>query len=83
MFENIDLCQIKDENTSELVARLLYLVEKLSLDLRDAQSEIQRLRDEVNRLKGEQGLPKIKEYAQAAAKRSLFGKRTAQATATP
>jgi len=28
--------------------------------LRDAQIENQRLRDEVNRLKGEQGKPKIK-----------------------
>lgn len=35
-------------------------MEKLSADLRDAQIEIQRLRDEVNRLKGEQGKPKIK-----------------------
>ena len=60
MLENIDLNQIQDENARELVARLLNLVEKLSLDLRDAQSEIQRLRDEVNRLKGEQGKPKIK-----------------------
>jgi hypothetical protein len=38
----------------------LNLVEKLSADLRDAQAEIQRLRDENNRLKGEQGKPKIK-----------------------
>jgi hypothetical protein len=28
-------------------------------DLRDAQAEIQRLRDENNRLKGEQGKPNI------------------------
>jgi len=35
-------------------------VEKLSADLRDAQIENQRLRDENNRLKGEQGKPKIK-----------------------
>jgi len=60
MLENIDLSQIQDENIRELVAQLLNLVEKLSLDLRDAQAEIQRLRDEVNRLKGEQGQPKIK-----------------------
>ncbi len=60
MLEQIDLSQIQDKNARELVARLLNLVEKLSLDLRDAQSEIQRLRDEVNRLKGEQGQPKIK-----------------------
>jgi len=60
MFENLDLSQIQDENARELIGRLLNLVEKLSADLRDAQAEIQRLRDEVNRLKGEQGQPKIK-----------------------
>jgi hypothetical protein len=60
MFDNLDLSSIPDENTRELVGRLLNLVEKLSADLRDAQAEIQRLRDENNRLKGEQGKPKIK-----------------------
>jgi hypothetical protein len=39
---------------------LLNLVEAVSTDLRNAQAEIQRLRDEINRLKGEQGKPKIK-----------------------
>ena len=60
MFDNFDLTSIQDENSRELVGRLLNLVEKLSADLRDAQAEIQRLRDENNRLKGEQGKPKIK-----------------------
>ena len=59
-FDNIDLNAIQDENARELIRQLLNLVEKLSADLRDAQVEIQRLRDEVNRLKGEQGKPKIK-----------------------
>jgi len=60
MLENLDLNAIQDENTRELIGQLLNLVEKLSADLRDAQLEIQRLRDENNRLKGEQGKPKIK-----------------------
>jgi hypothetical protein len=60
MFEDLDLTSIQDENARELIGRLLNLVEKLSADLRDAQAEIQRLRDENNRLKGEQGKPKIK-----------------------
>ncbi|MEE4255260.1 MAG: transposase [Desulfuromusa sp.] len=59
-FDNIDLNAIQDENARELIRQLLNLVEKLSADLRDAQVENQRLRDEVNRLKGEQGKPKIK-----------------------
>jgi hypothetical protein len=60
MFDNLDLTSIQDENVRELIGRLLNMIEKLSADLRDAQAEIQRLRDENNRLKGEQGRPKIK-----------------------
>ena len=60
MLNDIDLTSIKDENACQLIVRLLNLIEQLSADLRDAQAENQRLRDEVNRLKGEQGKPKIK-----------------------
>jgi hypothetical protein len=37
------------------------LIEAVTSDLRDAQAEIQRLRDENNRLRGEQGKPKVKD----------------------
>ena len=60
MLENIDLSKIQDENVRQLIVRLLNLVEALSADLREAQAENQRLRDENNRLKGEQGKPQIK-----------------------
>ena len=60
MLENLDLESIQDEKARELIRQLLNLVEQLSADLRDAQVEIQRLRDEINRLKGEQGKPSIK-----------------------
>jgi hypothetical protein len=60
MFDDLDLSRIPDENTRELIGRLLNLIEKQAADLRDAQAENQRLRDEVNRLKGEHGKPKIK-----------------------
>src|SRR3990172_2144057 len=60
MLEHLDLNAVQDENARELIVRLLNLIEKLSADLRDAQAENQRLRDEVNRLKGEQGKPQIK-----------------------
>jgi len=56
----VDLSNIQDENARELIVRLLNLIEAVSADLRDAQAEIQRLRDENNRLKGEQGKPNIK-----------------------
>ena len=60
MLDNLDLNAIQDENTRELIRQLLNLVEKLSADLHDLQVENQRLRDEVNRLKGEQGKPRAK-----------------------
>lgn len=56
----IDLSNIQGENARELIIRLMNLIEAVSADLRDAQAEIQRLRDENNRLKGEQGKPNIK-----------------------
>jgi len=58
--DDIDLTAIPDDNIRQLVLRLLNLIESLSADLRDAQAENQRLRDELNRLKGEQGRPKVK-----------------------
>lgn len=60
MLENIDLSTILEEKTRELVKRLLNFIEQLSSRLREAQAENQRLRDENNRLKGEQGQPDIK-----------------------
>jgi hypothetical protein len=60
MLDNLDLNAIQDENARELIRRLLNLIEQLTADLREAQAENQRLRDEINRLKGEQGKPKIK-----------------------
>jgi hypothetical protein len=60
MLEDIDLSSIQDESARQLISQLLNLIEALSADNRDAQAENQRLRDEINRLKGEQGKPKIK-----------------------
>jgi hypothetical protein len=60
MLEDIDLAAIQDENVRQLVLRLLNLIESLAADLREAQTENQRLPEEINRLTGEQGRPKIK-----------------------
>jgi hypothetical protein len=60
MLDDLDLTPITDENARILIQRLLNLIEQLAADLREAQAENQRLRDEVNRLKGEQGKPNIK-----------------------
>jgi hypothetical protein len=60
MLEDLDLHSIADAQARELVSRLLNLLEDVRADLRAAQAEIQRLRNEINRLKGEQGQPMIK-----------------------
>ncbi len=59
MLEDLDLNSIADERARELVRRLLNLLEDAMADLRAAQAENQRLRDEINRLKGEQGTPQV------------------------
>jgi len=59
--QDIDLTELNlDPATHELVQRLLNCIETLVTDLNEAQTEIQRLRDEIARLKGEKGKPKIK-----------------------
>ena len=60
MLDDLDLAGIEDERARALIVRLLNLIEDLAADLRVAQEELQRLRDENNRLKGEQGTPDIK-----------------------
>lgn len=69
MFENIDLSAILEEKTRELVKGLLNFIEQLSSSLREARAENQRLRDENNRLKGEQGKPDIKANVEGEAKK--------------
>ena len=59
--QDIDLAELNlDPPTRDLVQRLLNCIETLVADLNEAQAEIQRLRDEIARLKGEKGKPKIK-----------------------
>jgi hypothetical protein len=60
MLEDLDLHGIADERARALVKRLLNVLEDVRADLRASQAENQRLRDEINRLKGEQGRPTIK-----------------------
>jgi hypothetical protein len=60
MLEDLDLSSIADERARKLVQQLLNVLEDVMADLRAAQAENQCLRDELNRLKGEQGAPAIK-----------------------
>ncbi len=60
MLEEFDPTSIEDEGLRQVVMGLMNVVETLSAKLAEKDEENQRLRDEINRLKGEQGKPKIK-----------------------
>ena len=60
MLENFDPNTIEDEAVRQVILYLMNLVENLHAKVQEQAEEIQRLRDENNRLKGEQGKPKIK-----------------------
>src|SRR5437879_11153646 len=60
MLEDFDPNVIEDESLHQVVIFLMNQVETLSAKLREKDEEMQRLRDEISRLKGEQGKPKIK-----------------------
>ena len=68
MLEDLDLSSSADERARKLVQPLLNVLEEVMVDLRAAQADHQRLRDELNRLKGEQGAPTIKANTPAAQK---------------
>ena len=57
---NINLEEIADEKIREALLGLFNIIEDQAETIRRHQKEIQRLRDENNRLKGEQGKPDIK-----------------------
>ncbi len=65
MIEDVDPTTIEDERLRQVVLSLMNLVEQLSAKVAQQAEEIQRLRDENNRLKGEQGKPKIKPNSKA------------------
>jgi hypothetical protein len=60
MLADFDFSSIPDPGARHAISELLNLVETLTAQHRADQEEIQRLRDEVNRLKGEQRKPTFK-----------------------
>src|SRR2546428_11350405 len=60
MSEDFDPNTIEDEGLRQVVKSLMNLVETLHAKVQEQAEDIQRLRDENNRLKGEQGKPNIK-----------------------
>ena len=79
MLEDLDLSSIADERARELVQQLLNGLEEVMAALRAAQAENQRLRDEINRLKGEQGTPSDQaQHSATASQAVLLGKERRQ-----
>ena len=75
MLEGFDPNAIQDlDGARQAIVELLNLIETLAADDRDLRAEIQRLRDENNRLKGEQGQPKIRPQRSRAACVRVYGK---------
>jgi Transposase IS66 family len=64
--EEFDPSTIEDERVRHVVIWLMNLVETLSAQLQAKDAIIQQLRDELNRLKGEQGKPKIRGNTKAS-----------------
>src|SRR6266480_3059716 len=60
MLEAFDPKTIEDEDLRQIFLYLMNVVETQQVKLAEQAEEIQRLRDEISRLKGEQGKPKIK-----------------------
>lgn len=66
MLENFDPTTIQDETLRQVVIFLMNQVESLHAKVQEQAEEIQRLRDENNRLKGEQGKPVVRPNKPAA-----------------
>jgi len=82
MVEDFDPTTIEDEGLRQVFISLMNLVEHLSVKVAEQAEEIQRLRDENNRLKGEQGKPKILPQHQSE-HRTVFRKRTSCVQTAP
>jgi hypothetical protein len=67
MVEDVDPKSIEDEGLRQMVISLMNLVESLSAKVAQQAEEIQRLRAENHRLKGEQGKPNIKPTSKTTA----------------
>jgi regulator of replication initiation timing len=66
MLENFDPTTIQDETLRQVVIFLMNQVESLHAKVQEQAEEIQRLRNENNRLKGEQGKPVVRPNKPAA-----------------
>src|SRR5260370_10794332 len=59
MIEEVDPNSIEEEGVRQVVISLMNVVDKREGPIAEQAAEIQRLRDEINRSKGEQGKPRV------------------------
>jgi hypothetical protein len=61
MLDDLDISRIRDlDDALDCIKKLLNLIETLNQEILELKGQNQELRDEINRLKGEQGKPTIK-----------------------
>ena len=60
LLQTIDPEEIADPSVRQTIEILLNLIEQLKSEVKELREGLQRLQDENNRLKGEQGKPEIK-----------------------
>ncbi len=56
---NINPDEISDKKESQTIRILLHIIEELNEEVQALKAELQKTRDELNHLKGEQGKPKF------------------------
>ncbi len=66
MLDDLDLSGVTDPEARRILGLLLTVIETQAAEIATLRAENQRLRDEVNRLKGEQGAPTIRPAKRAA-----------------
>ena len=62
---HIDFDLLPDKGVQDKIMLLINIVEQLTLENQDLKETVRLLRDEINRLKGEQGRPTIRPQKKA------------------
>jgi len=83
MLDDLDLSGVTDPEARRILGLLLNVIETQAAEIATLRAENQRLRDEVNRLKGEQGAPTILPTKRASADHASERERRVERPARP
>jgi len=83
MLDDVDLSGVTDPEARRILGLLLNVIETQATEIATLRAENQRLRDEVNRLKGEQGAPTIVPSKRAVADHASERERRVERPARP